>query len=207
MHDSRGVFRWHAPSGPPRFRARSVRNRSPRACSLYAGHCARRFSLTRLCPGDARAPPGLRVADRGTSRTRAAHTCQVSVRTSGPGVDSAGRSVKALVCNYGGIRGRVHSFNLRFDGQENDWYTGTDTPPSTSKDLSSATAHEFGHATGFLLRTGCSPSKKHWEKVDGTNGDNTSWRHTMCAGWPGFDGAAWYRTLNTHDLHTFTSRY
>jgi len=89
---------------------------------------------------------------------------------------------------------KINRFKLRLDSDE-DWYKGTGDPPSTELDAWSVTAHEFGHATGWIGHFG--------ENSDQCPGGSQS--HTMCRFYD--YGLRWMRSLETHDRHTFVDAY
>ena len=89
--------------------------------------------------------------------------------------------------------GRLHSFQLVFDGS--DRFSLDGTPATTESDLQSVAAHEFGHAAGFA---------GHFAKRSKICG-NIATQHTMCAAH--LAGTTRQRTLELHDQHTFASAY
>lgn len=90
---------------------------------------------------------------------------------------------------------RMTGFVINFDREEK-WYNGTGSPASDQFDLIGVAAHEFGHASGWL---------NHWTSSSSTLCPWTSSRHVMCPSIT--DGVTWWRSLKTHDFHTFSSAY
>jgi len=76
-----------------------------------------------------------------------------------------------------------------YDRDEN-WYFGTVTPGSAEHDMRGVSTHEFGHFAGWRLHL---------------SGVCSSPRHTMCPTIP--PGTNEWRTLETHDTHTFRGAY
>lgn len=96
------------------------------------------------------------------------------------------------MCVYDGNPDRMYSFQIRFD-QAEDWYNDTGNPPSDKLDSKGASAHEFGHGTGF---------SGHFA-AGGAACDQP--KSTMC---PFMEyGQDFMRTLEEHDKHTFGNAY
>lgn len=112
-------------------------------------------------------------------------------------LDSIGTNVRGYsqACNSGSNRLKE---TLAFDSTGTSWYTGVGATTGGWMDLWSATAHEWGHATGF---------QNHL--TEGEAGicplGSDPARHTMC---PSIYAGTWQmRDANTHDIHTFTAAY
>ena len=92
----------------------------------------------------------------------------------------------------------IFTTQIRFDSSES-WYTGTSTSvPSTQYDAWGAAAHEFGHATGFSGPYANGHFDPNAAICSGVI-------HTMC---PTMGKGTWTRrTLEEHDVHTFTNQY
>lgn len=99
------------------------------------------------------------------------------------------------LCSSGaGSDARTHKAGIAMNSQKL-WHRGTGTGPSGYYDFWGVLAHELGHATGFVGHLGdvCPP---------------TSSAATMCAN-PGIQANQflWYRSLETHDVHTWQAAY
>lgn len=103
----------------------------------------------------------------------------------------------------------VVSFQMAFDN-DRDWYRGTGDAndgflnqciPSCQDDFWSVASHEFGHASGFV---GPASTGGHFAESDAVCPNDDS-RHTMCPSIYG--GTERQRTLEDHDVHTFTGAY
>jgi hypothetical protein len=115
------------------------------------------------------------------------------------------------VCKFADFPNQARSFWLRFDSAE-AWYQGASTPPPNGTiDVQAVATHELGHVGGFGYPIG--QVKPHWGvnangSIDVTEYlnlcDNTPY-HTMCQYYS--PGSAWWRSLETHDLHTFGDQY
>ncbi len=99
------------------------------------------------------------------------------------------------VCKVGAT---LHRFVLSIDSSGRTWYVGTGDAPSNQYDMWSVASHEFGHATGWVY---------HLDYVTpGTSlCANNSGQHTMCGFY--YVGTERQRTLGTHDLDTYESKY
>ncbi len=86
----------------------------------------------------------------------------------------------------------VIGFSMSIDTRA--WYVGTGTPASTQYDLYSIVTHEAGHATGW---------NGHFDNSEAICA--TSLPATMCAYYQ--LGNIRWRTLSTHDVHTFVGAY
>jgi hypothetical protein len=101
------------------------------------------------------------------------------------------------------------AFWIILDSEE-PWYSGPATPPPVDElDIQAVATHEIGHATGF----GVNGSHQHWGRdanglpifPEYTDLCVTNPKHTMC---PFIElGEGFFRSLETHDLHTFDNRY
>lgn len=88
-------------------------------------------------------------------------------------------------------------FTITYDSAE-EWDTTTGTPGTSELDFWGAMTHEFGHGAGGWI--------PHWDEAGA--GDLCPWtssRHTMCSTMS--PGNTWFRTLGTHDGHTFDAQY
>ena len=95
--------------------------------------------------------------------------------------------------------GALHSFQIIFDSEEN-WYTGTQTPGPPQMDLTSVSAHEFGHGAGF----GAGANSGHFSAATPLCPLDAS-LNTLCP--TIVSGTTWSRTLAKHDKHTFRTAY
>lgn len=102
------------------------------------------------------------------------------------------------ICVYPGTN-QIRTVNVAIDGTEPNWHTGSGNPPADRWDLRSITTHEFGHATGF---------HGHWPDW-GFPGlcPQSSTTQTMCTNISWYLGHTYFRTLGSHDSHTFDNRY
>lgn len=108
------------------------------------------------------------------------------------GFDTYGRTRWCNVLND------LESVQVKFDSG-NSWWTKDSTSgiPSGKVDAESVAVHEFGHFGGWV---------GHFDGDDEIcqpGGANP--KQTMCQGLP--QGQAFWRTLETHDKHTFDSAY
>lgn len=111
----------------------------------------------------------------------------------------------AFVCRNGTA---INKFAISFAATGVTWHTGNDAPPVGAVDLTSSSAHEFGHATGFVGAT----SRGHFNdpNADPDPTDNATvcpsnyGRATMCTG---AQSNTWRRTPEPHDIHTFAGSY
>jgi hypothetical protein len=94
--------------------------------------------------------------------------------------------------------GRIGRFMMKFDSAE-PWYDISEQPiGSTQIDRASIAVHEFGHATGF----GTTDSQHFASYGSYCQGDSAQ---TMC---PFYEsGSTYWRSLGTHDIHTFAAVY
>jgi Matrixin len=129
-----------------------------------------------------------------------------------PFIDGEGGTLgETRVCKFSEFPNQARSFYVRLDRDE-PWHSATSTPPPDEEtDLQAIATHELGHATGFGFPTG--DVKGHWGvnangTIDQTELQNlcqTTPIETMC---PVYEpGTAYIRSLETHDLHTFSARY
>lgn len=108
-----------------------------------------------------------------------------------PGEDILGYT---LSCPYNSDSTRLKAFHLAFDSG-NSWYSGTGDPSASDVDTWSVATHELGHAGGF---------SGHFAGAVCSSSPSTT-DQTMC---PNYEfGRKCWRTLETHDIHTFASRY
>lgn len=97
--------------------------------------------------------------------------------------------------------GVLKSFQTRFDGDQ-PWYTGSSTPPPGNEfDFQSLATHELGHATGFGQAN--PPGGQHFDDSDDACANAPF--NTMCS--LILTGDAFWRSLETHDRHTFANQY
>jgi hypothetical protein len=108
----------------------------------------------------------------------------------------------AMVCPVPGTN-QAAVFQIGVSTRHPWWASSSTAVPSREYDLQGVLTHEFGHATGWYW---------HWDDPKHVGGpgrtelcpvDNS--RHTMCAAiW---SGTAIWRTLGSHDGHTFDNHY
>ncbi|GIV01126.1 MAG: hypothetical protein KatS3mg014_2741 [Actinomycetota bacterium] len=91
---------------------------------------------------------------------------------------------------------KIYTFAFAFDPDCN-WSSGSEDPGPSQADLRWVAAHEFGHAAGYSHHR--DDSHNHLSCPE----DST--KHTMCS--TATLGQAWGRTLEIHDVHTFTDAY
>lgn len=87
----------------------------------------------------------------------------------------------------------LDAFRILYDSAE-VWYSGSGDAPPDQRDVRSVSAHEFGHATGFY---------GHFTASDLCGDVGTD--QTMCGYYT--PGTERFRTLETHDVHTFEGAY
>lgn len=125
-------------------------------------------------------------------------------------LDSIGSGVlgATLTC-FNTSTAQIVTFHMAIDN-DRDWYTGTGDAndgflqtcvPSCQDDLWSVLSHEFGHATGFI---GPSSTGGHFAESDAACPESDA-RNTMCPSIA--PGTERMRTLEGHDIHTFTNAY
>lgn len=91
---------------------------------------------------------------------------------------------------------KIYTFAVAFDPDYN-WNSGSEDPGPSQADLRWVAAHEFGHAAGY---------SHHWDDSHNhLSCPEDSTKHTMCS--TATHGQAWGRTLEIHDVHTFTDAY
>lgn len=98
----------------------------------------------------------------------------------------------------------ILNFSISIDSSGTSIYTGSGTPGGTQFDLQGMLAHEFGHATGFVNQDDFFNS--NFLESDAACPDSST-RNTMCSGTAYVKGKTIYRTLDTHDVHTFRNAY
>lgn len=155
--------------------------------------------------------PGVLTFDRKADIAGSSDGCQPAGKSVvlWPLMDGEGGVLaETRVCTYVGQPNRLKSFWIRVDRSEN-WYFQTSTPPPSNKvDLQAVATHEVGHATGW----GFANAQDHMGENQGvliqpeyTNRCENTPIETMCP-FIGF-GEGFWRSLETHDLHTFDNRY
>lgn len=98
----------------------------------------------------------------------------------------------------------LHDIQVRFDKETANWYSGLGPILPIQRDLRSVATHELGHGTGF----GAPAPFPHF---DGSNQGEicpavaNANEETMCAVYIG--GDINWRTLDDHDIHTFSTVY
>lgn len=100
-------------------------------------------------------------------------------------------------CVFNSDGTRIFMIAIKFDSGD-DWYNGTENPPSDKVDTKGVATHEFGHAGGF--GTG---ANDHFPA--GTDICTQPNKQTMCQGMP--YGESFWRSLEEHDRHTFNNVY
>ena len=104
----------------------------------------------------------------------------------------------ASLCGSGST---ISSAAIAFDSFGPNWYTGVSTNvPSSSMDLRSISAHEFGHTTGLGIG-----ATEHFADDDPDTDCGSSTRATMCGDIP--SGVSYWRTLEEHDWDIIADAY
>ena len=110
-----------------------------------------------------------------------------------------GYAADTKTCVFNGDRTEMFSVQIRFDTAES-WYVGSTYPPPYDRtDVQAWATHEFGHATGFH-----GPHDDGHFEGSGTHCTNNP-KETMCPFMP--YGYAYFRSLESHDIHTFDKAY
>ena len=119
------------------------------------------------------------------------------------GAGYAGEPLAATgICTFPSDPSTLHSFKIKVNAAV-PWYDGTGTPPSSSWDIWSVMAHEFGHATGRNI--GGDGDGHFAESSIYCPAGADSGRHTMCPSV--VSGTSQMRTPATHDSDTFGAAY
>lgn len=112
-----------------------------------------------------------------------------------PNVDVLGATNVCVLTALGS--GRIVGFTLSIDNEHIWWASSSTAIPGREYDLLGVLIHEFDHGVGFT---------PHWDQGGAANLCPTdSTRHTMCASiW---SGVTYWRTIESHDAHTFDGAY
>lgn len=116
------------------------------------------------------------------------------------GIDGQfGFAMLTYVCRFTSDTSEMKAFNTRIDSDEVWHFDSSTPPPSYATDLQAHATHELGHAAGFA---GPYSSGHFWK--DGKPCTDKP-KQTMC---PEISyGKAYWRSLESHDIHTFDYRY
>jgi len=96
----------------------------------------------------------------------------------------------------GGADNKIYTFAVAFDPDYN-WNSCSDDPNPDQDDLRWTAAHEFGHVVGY--------SHHGTTHTTTSRVPRTARSNTMCS--TVRLGQTWGRTLENHDVHTFTDPY